>query len=276
MQMFIILFCIVDVWKISYFKTVTDIQQVRTDYHVLSPVLGIGLGSRRGSKEPWPCPPRVWNVQWDNRAASRKKHSADRTYEEASPGGTGAWAAPTLNGTEVQRVQRWLVRGAGGPHEDRELSSALRSQKKNHREQVFSQEAHMPIRVQFSRDPIDCSMPGFPVHPQLLEFTQSHVHWVSDAIQPSHPLSSPSPAFNLSQHQVFSNEPVLCIRWPKYWSFNFSISPFNECPTLEMSVNLTIPSSSIHSVPCSIQSTKALLLGGFYHSACQNDHSAQC
>ena len=67
------------------------------------------------------------------------------------------------------------------------------------------------------------------VHHQLLEFTQTHVHWVSDAIQPSHPLSSPSPpAFNLSQHQGFSNESVLCIRWPQYWSFSFSISPSND------------------------------------------------
>ena len=51
-------------------------------------------------------------------------------------------------------------------------------------------------------DPMDCSMPGLPVHHQLLEFTQTHVHWVNDAIQPSHPLSSPShPTFNLFQHQ---------------------------------------------------------------------------
>ena len=51
-------------------------------------------------------------------------------------------------------------------------------------------------------DPMDCSMPGLPVHHQLLEFTQTHVHWVGDAIQPSHPLSSPSSlAFNLSWHQ---------------------------------------------------------------------------
>ena len=51
-------------------------------------------------------------------------------------------------------------------------------------------------------DPMDCSMPGLPIHHQLPKFTQTHVHWVSDAIQPSHPLSSPSPpAFNLSQHQ---------------------------------------------------------------------------
>ena len=50
-------------------------------------------------------------------------------------------------------------------------------------------------------EPMDCSTPGLPVHHQLPEFIQTHVHWVSDAIQPSHPLSSPSPAFNLSQHQ---------------------------------------------------------------------------
>ena len=77
-------------------------------------------------------------------------------------------------------------------------------------------------------DPIYCSTPGFLVHHQLLELAQTHVHRVSDAIQPFHPLSSPSPhAFNLSQHQGFSNESVLHIRWPKNWSFSFSISPSN-------------------------------------------------
>ena len=150
-------------------------------------------------------------------------------------------------------------------------------------------------------DPMDCSTPGLPVHHQLLEFTQTHVHWVSDAIQPSHRLLSPSPlAFNLSQHQglfffflfflllffhlfllvggsllynivvgfvihwhestmdlhvfpipipsptslstqslwvfpvpkALSNESVLGIRWPKYWSFSFNISPSNECSGL--------------------------------------------
>ena len=77
---------------------------------------------------------------------------------------------------------------------------------------------------------MDCTTPGFPVHHhQLPEFTQTHVHRVSDAIQPSHPLSSPSPpTFNLSQHRVFSKKSVLRIRWPKYWSFSFSISPSNE------------------------------------------------
>ena len=75
---------------------------------------------------------------------------------------------------------------------------------------------------------MDCSTPGLPVHHQLPEFIQTHVHWVSDAIQPSHPLSFPSPAFNLSQHQIFSNESALRIRWPKYWCFSFSISLSNE------------------------------------------------
>ena len=76
---------------------------------------------------------------------------------------------------------------------------------------------------------MDSIMPGFPVHHQLLELAQTHIHWASDAIQPSHPLSSPSPAtFNLPSIRVFSKESVLCIRCPKYWSFSFSISPSNE------------------------------------------------
>ena len=82
-----------------------------------------------------------------------------------------------------------------------------------------------------SCNPMDCSTSGFPVHHQFPELTQTHFHQVGDAIQPSHPLSSPSsPAFNLSQPQgdSFSNESPLCIRWPKYWSFSFSISPSNE------------------------------------------------
>ena len=71
------------------------------------------------------------------------------------------------------------------------------------------------------------SMPRLPVHHPLPEFTQTHVHWVGDAIQPSHPLLFPSPpTFNLSQN--LPNESVLCIRCPKYWSFSFSISPSNK------------------------------------------------
>ena len=100
---------------------------------------------------------------------------------------------------------------------------------------TYTQFKPFPGSVQFSHSvvsnslrPMDCSTPGFRVH-QLLEPTQTHVHHVGDAIQPSHPLSSPSPPiFNLSQYQVFSNELVLCIRWPKYWSSSFSINPSNE------------------------------------------------
>ena len=73
-------------------------------------------------------------------------------------------------------------------------------------------------------NPTDCSMPVFPVLLYLLKFAQT-VHWVGDAIQVSLSLLPPSPpAFNPSQHQVFSNGSVLHIRWPKYWSFSFSIS----------------------------------------------------
>ena len=76
---------------------------------------------------------------------------------------------------------------------------------------------------------MDCSTPGLLVHNQLLESTQTHVHWVSDAIQLSHPLSSPSPpALNLPQHQGIFKESALCLRWPKYWNFSLSISPSNE------------------------------------------------
>ena len=90
-------------------------------------------------------------------------------------------------------------------------------------------------------NPMDCSLPGSSVHgiflarvlewgatsfsDQPLEFTQTHVHWVGDAIQPSHPLSSPSIFPSI---RVFSNGSVLCIRWPKFWSFSFNISPFSE------------------------------------------------
>ena len=78
-------------------------------------------------------------------------------------------------------------------------------------------------------DPMDCSMPGLPVHHQGLEFTQTHVHWVRNAILQSHPLSNTSPPdCNLSSIGVFSNESVLRIRWPKYWSFSISISASNE------------------------------------------------
>ena len=83
------------------------------------------------------------------------------------------------------------------------------------------------------RNPMNLRMPGLPVHHQLPEFTQIHVHWVSDAIQSPHPLSSPSPpALNLSQHQGLFKWAALHISWPKYWSFSLNISLSNEHPGL--------------------------------------------
>ena len=81
-------------------------------------------------------------------------------------------------------------------------------------------------------DPMNHSTPGLPVH-QLPEFTQTHVHWVSYAIQPSHPLSFPSPpAFTLSQHQGLFQWVTSSHQVTKYWSFSLSISPSNEHPGL--------------------------------------------
>ena len=80
---------------------------------------------------------------------------------------------------------------------------------------------------------MNCSTPGLPVHHQLPEFTQTHVHRVGDTIQPSHPLSSllllpPIPP----SIKVFSNDSTLHMKWPKYWSYSFSISPSKEHPGL--------------------------------------------
>ena len=96
----------------------------------------------------------------------------------------------------------------------------------------------MDSSVQFSSVAQSCltlchsmnrSTPGLPVHQKLLEFTQTHVHRVGDAIQPSHPLASPSPPAPIPPNiRIFSNESTLPMRWPKYWSFTLRISPSNE------------------------------------------------
>ena len=77
-------------------------------------------------------------------------------------------------------------------------------------------------------DPMDCSTTGFPVHHQLPDLAQSHVHRVSDAIQPSQPRGPLLLPSIFPSIRVFSNESVLRIRWPKYWSFSFSVSPSSE------------------------------------------------
>ena len=82
-------------------------------------------------------------------------------------------------------------------------------------------------------DPMYLSMPGLPVHHQLPEFTQTYVHWVGDAIQPFHLLSSPPPlAFNLSQHQGLFKWVSSSHQVAKYWCFSFNISPSREHPGL--------------------------------------------
>ena len=93
--------------------------------------------------------------------------------------------------------------------------------KRNHDWKVSQSLSHVRLF-----DPMDCRTPGFPVRHKLPELAQTHV---GDVIQSSHPLSSPSPpAFSLPSIRIFFRESVLPIRWPKYWSFSFSISPSSE------------------------------------------------
>ena len=77
-------------------------------------------------------------------------------------------------------------------------------------------------------DPMNCRMPCFPVLHYLLELAQTHIHWVSDAIQPSHPLTPLLLHSVFPSIRVFSSESALLIRWPKYWSFSFRNSPSSE------------------------------------------------
>ena len=113
---------------------------------------------------------------------------------------------------------------------------------------------------------MDCSTPDFPVFHCLLEFTQIHDHWVSDTIYLilCHPLLLPSIFPNI---RIFSNESAVCIRWPKYWSFSFSINPFNKYSGL---VSLRINWLDLLAVQMTLKSllkhcnSKALI---FWHSA---------
>ena len=136
------------------------------------------------------------------------------------------------------------------------------------------------LHIQFSHvwffvTPMDCSLPGIPVHHQLPELTQTHVHQVGDAIQPSHPLMSTSPpAFSHSQHQglfKWVGSSLWPLLWPKYWSFSFSISPSNEYSGLisfrmDLSVQWTLKSLfQHHSSKASIHQCSAFFMVQLSH-----------
>ena len=137
------------------------------------------------------------------------------------------------------------------------------------------------LSVQFSQcmsdlcKPMDGGTPGFPVHYQLPESTQTGVHWVGDAIQPYHPLLSPSlPAFNLSQHHGLFQRKRCQIKWPMYWSFSFSISPSSEYSGLISfridwlvlpAVQGTLKSLQHHSSKASILQRSAFLMVQLSH-----------
>ena len=109
------------------------------------------------------------------------------------------------------------------------------------------------------------STPGLPVHHQLPEFTQTRVHRVSDAIQPSHPLSSPSPLVpNPSQHRSLFQLVNSRMRWPKYWSFSFSIIPSKEIPGLisfrMVTINGWVYFWALYSVPLVYDISQLLLM----------------
>ena len=103
----------------------------------------------------------------------------------------------------LRKPSEWKTQSKTNPkHNQNTIQNKSKTQSKTNPKQQEVRFSSVAQSYPTFCDPMDCSMPGLPVHCQLLEFTQTHVHWVGDAIQPSQPLSSPSPpAFNLSQHQ---------------------------------------------------------------------------
>ena len=120
---------------------------------------------------------------------------------------------------------------------------------------------------------MDCSTLGLPVHHQLPEFTQTHVHRVSDAIQPSHPLLSPSPLPSIFPSiRVFSNKSALCIRWPKYWIFSFTISPSNEYSAL---ISFRIDRLDLFAVQGTVFTSTTVQKHKFFHLLRSGLHNTQ-
>ena len=115
-------------------------------------------------------------------------------------------------------------------------------------------------------NPMDYSSPGLPALPYLTELGQTHVHRVGDAIQPSHPLSFPSPpALSSSQHQGLSNDSALCIRYSQYWHFSFS--PCNEYSRLIFCGIDWFDLLAVHGTPESLLQHHSLKASVFQHSA---------
>ena len=114
---------------------------------------------------------------------------------------------------------------------------------------------------------MDCRMPGFLIHHQLLKLTQTHVYHFGNAIQTSDTLSVPSPlAFNFSQHEGLFYESGLSIKWPKYWSFSFTIGPYNKYSGLIYFLDRLVGSPCCPSSKASILLHSAFFIFQFSHS----------
>ena len=181
--------------KLQYFGHLMQ----RTDSLEKTPMLGKIEGRRRRGQQRMRCVDGITDSM-DMSLSKLRELVMDRE----------AWCA-AIHGIFQARVLEW------GAIKAQDKSSVSRS--------VSSVAQSCPTLC----DPVDCSMPGLPVHHQLPELTQTHVHQVGDAIQPSHPhLIISSRALLLLPSifpsiRVFSNKSPLCIRWPKDWSFSFSI-----------------------------------------------------
>ena len=136
--------------------------------------------------------------------------------------GIGIWALHLPRSCRSSRCSPWGLSECNAHHRQSTKKTAMMGKKKKNLTRLYSWMNQFSSVAQSCLtlcDPMNRSTLGLPVHHQLPEFTQTQVHRVSDAIQPSHPLSSPSPPAPNPSIRVFSNESTLLMRWPKYWSF---------------------------------------------------------